>query len=231
MTDVMIPTPLGFTSTLLDTLSSTRTQLDMFVSHHKSQLGGLVQSGGADRAQMESAIAEFTNRLDAVEGENGAVRLANVAKRDELAQKEAEIEGLEEKVRKEGGEHIKNLQKEESTAQNLASSASSARASSESSKSSTMNLLTKSIVSYREGLSLDFERAAGNRLRLVFTNVDPSDVDRIFAFTINVNESEEYEVEEIMPKVDVEELVEAVNSDNDFGGFVRGVRNAFKSTC
>lgn len=119
----------------------------------------------------------------------------------------------------------------ESTAQNLASSASSARASSESSKSSTMNLLTKSIVSYREGLSLDFERAAGNRLRLVFTNVDPSDVDRIFAFTINVNESEEYEVEEIMPKVDVEELVEAVNSDNDFGGFVRGVRNAFKSTC
>ena len=36
---------------------------------------------------------------------------------------------------------------------------------------------------------------------------------------------------QIEPAVDVTRLVAKVNEDNDFGGFVRGVRNAFKATC
>jgi hypothetical protein len=134
MTSVLEPTPLGFTSNLLDTLSSTRTQLDAFVSHHKSQLDAIVMQGGADRAQMEQAIAGFQERLDSVEGENGAARMANVAKRESLAQKEAEICSLEAQVRNEGGSHVANLEAEEETAKNLALSAQQARKASEASK-------------------------------------------------------------------------------------------------
>ncbi|GMH80833.1 hypothetical protein TrST_g10642 [Triparma strigata] len=231
MTDVLTPTPLGFTSPLLDTLSSTRTLLTTFTSHHKSTLLSISQMSAADKSQMETAVEEFKQRLNDIEGNNGTIKVANDAKRNELVKKEAEISELEEKVRSEGGSHISLLESEELTAKSLATSAAAARKSSESSKSTSLNLLTKSIVSYREGLSLDFERAAGNRLRLVFTNLDPQNVDRIFAFTINVNDKEEYEIEDLSDDIDVKDLVESVNVDNDFGGFVRGVRNAFKMAC
>mmetsp|Transcript_25147 Transcript_25147/g.47281 ORF Transcript_25147/g.47281 Transcript_25147/m.47281 type:complete len:232 (+) Transcript_25147:29-724(+) len=231
MTSVLTPTPLGFTSPLLDTLSSTRTLLTTFTSHHKSLLLSVSQMSASDKSQMSTAVSSFKKQLEDIEGNNGTIKRSNNAKRNNLVKKEAEIQELEEKVRSEGGTHISLLESEEASAKSLATSAAAARKSSETSKSTSLNLLTKSIVSYREGLSLDFERAAGNRLRLVFTNLDENNVDRIFAFTINVNDKEEYEVEDLSDDIDVKDLVEGVNGDNDFGGFVRGVRKAFKMAC
>ena len=197
MTDILTPTPLGFTSGLLDTLSSTRTQLDVFVSHHKSQLDAIVATGGADRTRMEAAVTSYMERLSSLESEDGAIRKANIAKRQDLERKEAEIAELEARVRTEGGDHIEKLREEEEAARVEAEKATASRMASEASKSTSLELLTKSIVSYREGLSLDFERAAGNRLRLVFTNVNPASPSSAYAFTVNVNDQEEYEVEEV----------------------------------
>mmetsp|Transcript_19704 Transcript_19704/g.41195 ORF Transcript_19704/g.41195 Transcript_19704/m.41195 type:complete len:241 (-) Transcript_19704:52-774(-) len=224
-------TPLGFTSNLLDTLSHARSSLDAFVSHHKSVLDSVASAGQASIEKYTEELTRLNERLNEVEGQDGEMKKLNNQKMEEVTRKEAEIAALEEKVTREGGDRISALKSEEETARALAESCRAAREKSELSKSKTVDLLTKSIVSYREGLGLEFERAAGNKLRLVFTSLDPNDHSRAFAFTVNVNESEEYEIQECMPKLDdlvLSEMVNNVNQTNDFGGFVRGVRNAFK---
>ena len=93
-----------------------------------------------------------------------------------------------------------------------------------------MALLNKSIVAYRESLSLDFERAEGNKLRLTFTNINEASLTEAHSFTLNVNSSEEYEIENCQPELDgglVDALLEEVNKTNNFGEFVKNVRKAF----
>jgi len=224
-------TPLGFTSNLLDTLSQARSSLDAFVSHQKSVLDSVSSSGSASIDKYAEELTRLNTRLSEVEGQDGEMKRINNQKIEEVTRKEAEVGALEERVRKEGGERIDSLKSEELTSKSLAESCRSARETSEHSKSGAVDKLTKAIVSYREGLSLEFERASGNKLRLVFTSLDPTDHSRAFAFTVNVNENEEYEIQECMPALQnevLEEMVEGVNLTNDFGGFVRGVRNAFK---
>ena len=82
-----------------------------------------------------------------------------------------------------------------------------------------------------EATGLSFERAGGNRLRLVFTLVDPKDEGREFCFTLNVNEENKYEVCECEPGVGgVEGLLRKVNEDNEFGAFVKAMRKEFVKT-
>jgi TolA-binding protein len=115
-------TPLGFTSNLLDTLSQARSSLDAFVSHHKSVLDSVSSSGAASIEKYTEELTKLNARLNEVEGQDGDIKRLNNQKMEEVTRKEAEVDELEERVRKEGGDKIESLKAEEETARALAES-------------------------------------------------------------------------------------------------------------
>ncbi|GMI19279.1 hypothetical protein TeGR_g6139 [Tetraparma gracilis] len=224
-------TPLGFTSSLLDVLSASRSSLDAFVAHQRTVLESVQASTTAGALSANNELTELEAKLEAITGEDGEIRRKNDAMEESVNAKEKEIEDLAAKVKEYGGEQLDLLKASADEQSALAGAAAAAREQAEASKSQALSLLTKSLVAYRESLSLDFERAAGNRLRLVFTAVSAADPARPHAFTLNVNADERYEVEDCAPRLPaarVQEMLERVNETNDFGHFVRDFRRGFE---
>jgi hypothetical protein len=88
--------------------------------------------------------------------------------------------------------------------------------------------LTKGVAFYKR-LGLEFEKIHDERLRLVFTLIDPLDPSRPFAFNVRVSEADDaYSVDGVDPPVPgVPELVAQLNRDNDFSRFVQLMRRRF----
>ena len=85
---------------------------------------------------------------------------------------------------------------------------------------------------YERYLGLTFVRMGGERLRLVFTNVDERDTSRAFSFEVFVDGADRYHVEQCEPSVpSMPQLLERLNANNDFGAFVRAMRAGFKELC
>ena len=100
------------------------------------------------------------------------------------------------------------------------------------SKEQKLAELDKGCALYRQRLGLVFERGADERLRLTFTNVDPNDPMKAFAFQVYVDGSDKYHVESCEPPVPgMDVLVKQLNTDNDFASFVRAMRKQFKALC
>jgi len=82
---------------------------------------------------------------------------------------------------------------------------------------------------YKKWLGLEFERVEDERLRIVFTHVDPQAPTRAFTFYVYVDSSDRYHVVKCEPEVhDVQSLVDALNTSNDFSAFVRNMRKRFQ---
>ena len=89
--------------------------------------------------------------------------------------------------------------------------------------------LDKGCTLYRTRLGLVFERVGEERLRLTFTNIDPADPMRPFSFQVFVDGGDQYHVESCEPPLPaLDELVDALNADNDFSAFVRSMRKRFR---
>ena len=68
------------------------------------------------------------------------------------------------------------------------------------------------------------------RLRLTFTNIDPADPMRAFSFQVFVDGGDQYHVESCEPAVSgLDELIDALNTGNDFSAFVLNMRKRFKA--
>ena len=80
-------------------------------------------------------------------------------------------------------------------------------------------------------LGLDFERIQDDKLRLVFTLLDPARPDAKCAFTLWVTPTEAYAVDDVEPALPAPQLaalLQELNAGNDFSGFVQKMRRAFK---
>ena len=89
--------------------------------------------------------------------------------------------------------------------------------------------LQKGGAMYKKWLGLEFERVEDERLRIVFTHVDPQAPTRAFTFYVYVDSSDRYHVVKCEPEVhDVQSLVDALNASNDFSAFVRNMRKRFQ---
>jgi len=89
--------------------------------------------------------------------------------------------------------------------------------------------LTRGILNFKR-LGLEFERVGDDKLKLVFTQIDPSDPDRQFSFSVKVNNHDVYEVESCEPRVEgVDKLLARLNSDNSFSAFTKAMRRQFKA--
>jgi septal ring factor EnvC (AmiA/AmiB activator) len=83
---------------------------------------------------------------------------------------------------------------------------------------------------YRKYLSLDFQRVEDNRLRFVFTNIDPANHDRQFIFSVFINNSNKYELVECEPRLpSLDALLADLNADNNFSRFVQRMRAQFRA--
>lgn len=91
--------------------------------------------------------------------------------------------------------------------------------------------LTKGAKLYKK-LGLDFERVGEDRLKLVFTMIDPNRHDREFYFVVHVDANDKYSVEDINPPVgSIQDAISALNSNNDFSLFVKRMRKKFQALC
>lgn len=82
-------------------------------------------------------------------------------------------------------------------------------------------------------LGVNFVKGDDLRLRCDFTQIDKTYPDDVFSFVLNVNDDDEYEVEECEPMLnasDVAELVYDLNDDGLWSHFILGMREAFKRT-
>jgi kinetochore protein Spc25 len=85
---------------------------------------------------------------------------------------------------------------------------------------------------YRKYLALDFQRVDDNRLRFVFTHIDPANHERQFIFSVFVNSANTYELVECEPRLaNVAALVADLNADNNFSRFVQRMRAQFRAVA
>ncbi|RYG49353.1 hypothetical protein EON67_06770 [archaeon] len=94
-----------------------------------------------------------------------------------------------------------------------------------------MQELTKG-VSYYKRLGLTFQTIEHDRVRLVFTLIDPTAVDKPFFFDIRLASNEAFEVLEVQPPVSgLSALVAELNETNNFSRFVQLMRQKFVETA
>ena len=94
-----------------------------------------------------------------------------------------------------------------------------------------LNELTRGISFYRR-LGLDFEKISDDKLRLVFTEIDPADPRRTFCFNVRISDSDVYEVDGCEPALSgLEALTKELNDGNDFSRFVQKLRAMFQAAA
>ncbi|KAL7572998.1 hypothetical protein ACA910_007495 [Epithemia clementina (nom. ined.)] len=95
----------------------------------------------------------------------------------------------------------------------------------------TLEQLHKANFPYEQFLGLEFEKAPQNQLRFLFTQLDPSNPDRAFSFTLSVDsQTDLYELHHCEPMLlgdDTHTLVQQLNATCDMNAFVRAMRQAF----
>ena len=90
--------------------------------------------------------------------------------------------------------------------------------------------LTQGVIAFKTRLGLDFERIGQDQLKLNLTRIDPSDPERVFAFAVHIDPNDKYHVILCDPPLNnTDELVDELNTSNDFSLFVRRMRRSFRA--
>jgi hypothetical protein len=100
-----------------------------------------------------------------------------------------------------------------------------------SSKNASLDDLTRGVLFYQH-LGLDFVRSVGNRLKMTFTHIDKDEPSKQYSFIVNVTDDDSYAIEGCSPIIQASTIplmLEKLNKENDFKGFVVGMRAAFVS--
>ncbi|KAL1515932.1 hypothetical protein AB1Y20_002546 [Prymnesium parvum] len=100
------------------------------------------------------------------------------------------------------------------------------------SKNLKLDELQKGSKLYSARLGLAFEQMGGERLRLIFTDLDQHAPSRQFSFHVFVDGNDKYHIEQCNPAVPaLDQLLDALNEANNFSSFVRAMRKEFKKMC
>jgi hypothetical protein len=93
------------------------------------------------------------------------------------------------------------------------------------------NDLTRGISFYKY-LGLEFQKAEGDCMKFIFTQIDSSNHSRVFYFTIYVDNNDQYQFVNSNPPLDLsycQSCIQLLNENNNISRFVINMRNAFKS--
>lgn len=168
------------------------------------------------QVDTERAHGEKAERRSVMEAENQEIVKAQA----DISEVEATKAALEQRV----GAMESMLEDEKSEYASLGQSLTEA----EEHTDHRVELLQRGLHAFLR-LGLSFERVGADRLRLVFTLIDPCDTERPFAFDVFINPDEKYEVTGCAPLLPcLDELIEELNTSNAFSTFVQNMRGAFK---
>lgn len=235
---------LGFSSSLVAMLKISQSQLDVIVKSQKER-ADRARTAHLKQIEMEQrCIDEMLHTYRETETNRGVDVMQEgsesgiVQKRQSLRVKQLQIEkdiaNLHITVDKRQND-LDILKKEEHFQRALANDKRRTKKLIEESKRTTVDDLTYAVLKYK-ALGLDFLKTGQNSLRFQFTQIDTANPDRAFTFTLNVNDSDLYEVEECDPPLKanvIMTLLEALNSSENlelFSGFIHGMRKAFQSS-
>nr|KAG5709360.1 hypothetical protein BaRGS_029209 [Batillaria attramentaria] len=88
--------------------------------------------------------------------------------------------------------------------------------------------LNRAVDLFRDRLGLTFKKTSGNRLQMVFTNIDHKDPSSPFYFFVQVEDGK-YHISDCEPAIpDLDTLVDKLNKTNNLRSFVVAVRKRFK---
>lgn len=93
----------------------------------------------------------------------------------------------------------------------------------------SLNDLTHGVRMYT-ALGLEFQKAQGDSMKFIFTQLDPKDPSRAFFFRMFVDEHDQYQLVETNPELEPSActtLIQTLNSDNNIGRFVVNMRKSF----
>lgn len=92
-----------------------------------------------------------------------------------------------------------------------------------------LNDLTHGIKLYM-ALGLEFQKADGDNMKFIFTNIDPKDATKQFYFLMFVDGNDQFQLVETFPNLDATycmKHLQILNTDNNVGKFVANIRSAF----
>ncbi|CAN0037503.1 unnamed protein product [Phaeothamnion confervicola] len=226
------------TADLQAELRQTRQAIEELVALERNKLielhANYVQQMGQSAAAI-TALRRSERDADRRKAEDDATAAAHAAQLEALKEEVANLRQEEREVlpvklrelqalRTELERQLDEKQREEATRRRR--------------KEQEINDLTRGVVFFKY-LGLEFEHAGTGGedeeafLRLIFTQIDPEDPNRRFAFTVRVDASDAYHVANAAPPVPEEvvaPLLAELNATNDFSGFVRAMRRFFVST-
>lgn len=217
---------------LVDEMSAAKLEVDRFVARRKlasDERQGEFRASVASYEESKKQLAEDMSALDAREA--AAHALHTQQKRD-IAECRAEIAQL--RVEEQAlPAHLQVLKAEESKQLENIASATAAANERQKEHKFELNQLTRGIVFYKRlGLELESIEPSDSeegRMRMVFTRVDPYDAERMFSFTLGVNQHNEFELVECDPVVSgTAELCANLRATSNLTRFAVGMRKKFK---
>lgn len=84
---------------------------------------------------------------------------------------------------------------------------------------------------YRDRLALEFENSEGDTMNIIFTKLDPVDASRRFVLKIRVDDDTYEALDCVPPLQDLQDLVDELNSNDNFSKFIRSLRKAFSDAA
>ncbi|CAM9744531.1 unnamed protein product [Chrysoparadoxa australica] len=223
------------TGRLREILQKTQTELDVWTKEQYCVLDGI---GDAHYRQMQecarTVVAIRHNEADvqrqAQAGEelerSHAKKLEEMRLQVEelLAKAHGPLPRLLKDLKERKEEHIVELESKRVEASNR-----------HQLKEEELLSLTRGVIFYK-ALGLEFQRldngGDGAFLRMIFTQIDPSDAERAYSFSLCVDTSDRYHVSEsqpALPAAAISRMLSKLNHDNDLSYFVRGMRRQFCS--
>jgi len=217
-------------SELRSEMVEMQTQVARWVTEQKHSADTVALNGVRVLETDKENVVQLRDNLKEVAAAEEALQQRAAEERLRIDEQRAELERLTAQESRLPPE-AERLNQQLAQARSLVVQREAGCETSLASKEQKLSELDRGCALYRTRLGLAFERVGDERLRLTFTNIDPADPMRSFAFQVFVDGGDKYHVESCEPLVQgMDELLGTLNRDNDFSAFVRSMRRRFKES-
>jgi hypothetical protein len=202
------------------------------LKHIQYKRGVLVDIDGTGNGNDDGdGTADGTSNNNSTNSGNGGLAQQQQTLKEKLVEIERELANcqLEHKQVDKNVKVVKEIEEHEYA---KAEEVRKAKERIENSKKVTVDDLTLAVLKYQM-LGINFVKGNDLRLQCEFTQIDEVCPEQTFTFVLNVNEEDEYEVEDCNPFLNasiVLKLVQDLNETSLWSDFIVGMREAFKES-
>jgi hypothetical protein len=209
-------------------LQSAQARIEGFVSAQAAALARAQHEHEQVMREVEAKLQRLRSEEIDADARRAALTDQYGGERRQLAEKQAEVAALE-RARGSLPADVEAAQAREEAAQLQLAQTRAEFERRELEVRYELQELSRGLDCYQR-LGLAFEKLADDRLRLVFTLIDPAQPARRFCFTVRMTEADAYDVDDCDPAVDaLPGMLRQLNESNDISRFVQLMRREFKA--